>query len=246
MKKLLMMVVMMLLFVVNNIKAVDLLYNENDIVKLKESLDKVDLVIEGKVLNIERYYLLRAKNGEIQQNRLISENEITFDNAGKIIVYTKIQLEVIEVFNSKRENFKKKLITLWIDGGYIFIDGEKYTQLTSGSGYPLLSINDQMILGLKKNKSKGSLSKILDNNYLNEYSIVDNLQIPSSDQMINEVEEALFQKAYYKSLNNQDDSQTISQYRLGYVDAQIEKEEKVQQQNEVIENLRQNLRSNHE
>ncbi len=246
MKKLLMMVIMMFALITTNVKAVNILTNPKDISKIEETMNKVDLVVEGRVLSVERYYVSRAKEYKGETNRIMSENEITTENAGKVQVFTKIQLEVIETFSSKQKNFNESVITVWIDGGYIVVDGEKYVQFASNSGYPLLSVNDQMILGLNKTKNKGPLSKASNREYLSGYLIAENMQIPSSDEMINEVEEALYQRAYYKSLKNQDNSQTMSQLRMGQIEAQIEKEEKVQQQNENVENLRQNLRSKHE
>jgi len=241
MKKLLMMVIMMMslsLFAgypFSNIKKTE------EIVQLA---NETDLLIEGKVVGIESVIKHR------KENYIMSPEEVTTENAGKIVVVTKFTFEVIEKFKDN-VNETNKLIEVWIPGGIFYVDGVEYFQGRSESAFANLEEGDILILGLVANNS----DNIIFNTGYKLYKNSSQLQIPSSDKMIDEVETGELEKAKkriykekLKSLSKQDDKEYPAFQDLEYNlwEASVKKVEKVNEKKNFVKELKKAFRREYE
>lgn len=218
--------------------------------KVVELSKNVDLMIEGTVVDVEHFYVHK------KEKRLLKPEEITDQNMGKIWPYTKLSVEISSIYKSKN-NISDVMIDVWITGAIIPLNSKDMYAEVSNSAYPFLDAKDVMIMGLKRNKKTKTISSIIEEyKYGYHFHKGNQLQFPSSDKMIREVEDGEVKKAelkYYRKLakenkkgNDVENLPSLNQFEVNLLDAEIEKEKKIKTQKEMIKDLKSALRREYE
>jgi hypothetical protein len=217
-------------------------WTENEVLNISE---KVDLLVEGEVINVDTYYY------NMFTKEILYSNEVTKENIGKLMLFTKVNIKILINFKNKNE-LKNKFISVWIEGGKFYLDDRLRHQNTTTSAYPFLDEGDIMIMGLNKNSYNTNYltdkfeESISDYHFENEYI----LQIPSSENMIKEVEEGELEKSkeiVYKrklvslSESDSDEFPSYDDISTNFLEADILKEKNIKIKNNFVKKLKLSL-----
>jgi hypothetical protein len=164
-------------------------FSEKSEEEILNQSEKVNLLIEGKVTNVEQVYIDTSQ--KIKRIVQHLENQ----NISNLWIYTKLEVEVLNTYKNEN-NTELNIINVWILGGVIYVNSTKKFIVVSNSAYPFLNIGDIMLMGLEKNNPNKSINSLIES-YQDGYHFFSgiDLQIPSSDNMINIVEEGELEKA---------------------------------------------------
>ncbi len=238
---------LMLVLITNCLWAKNPFSNIKDVEKVIELSRDVDLLVEGEIIDKEYIYIHR------KTKQLVDINNISLDNLGKIVTFTKFTVRIVESFKN-RGNVRD--VNVWVLGGVLNIDGENKINLTSHTAYPLLDSGDTMIMGLKKNRNIHPISNIKDD-YVDGYHFykAEKLQIPSSDEMIESVENGELEKAkknvYNKKLRSLEEEGSTEFPSYEDIDnnilkASIQKNKNIEAKKKFIKSLKISLRREYE
>ena len=193
MKKLLMMVIMMMslsVFAQDNakevnkeIKAFEIQYkNSEEFAKKLEMLhddENVNVIVDAEVIDMET----------VVEPMKVLANPDKPSARMNLAVYQLITFKVKEAYKSDEPI--NEYIQIAIEGGKYFHNGKEYYRTSTEGGYAFVDIGDNMLMGLKKK----------DESYFLYYGR--KLQLPSKENIINDIERQKKEKAKQKLLTSE-------------------------------------------